>query len=269
MTRIVGSVLVRNEDIFVERALLNIVDFCDEILVQDHQSTDGTWAILERLAARHPKIKLQRVDDPRESSRAIAHLANTPAWIFGVDGDEVYDPVGLLRLREELLSGQYDDWWVIFGNVLHCTKVDVAAGRATGYLTPPSKSMTKLYNFRMIQSVDPEALLRLAGRNDIFHDPAMRLRRLDLHQQHPWNEAWFRCLHTCFVPRSTLDRAASDARENVSERFNWIRQWKNRGRRLFGLEPTRPYKLEKYRRGAPATLEVGEFFSAAPKERES
>jgi glycosyltransferase involved in cell wall biosynthesis len=268
MIRIVGSVLVRNEDIFVERAMLNIIDFCDEILVQDHQSTDGTREILERLAARFPKIKLQRIDDPRESSQAIAHLADTPAWIFGVDGDEIYDPAGLARMRAELLAGKYDDWWAIFGNVLHCTHVEVTAGRATGYLTPPSKSMTKLYNFRLLRSVDPQALLRLAGRNDVFHDPAMRERRLNLHVQHPWEEAWFRCLHTCFVPRSTLDRSAADTRENVSERFNWMRQWKNRARRLLGLGPERPYKMEKYRRGAPVSLEVGEFFGAAVRDRQ-
>ena len=260
MTRIVGSVLVRNEDIYLERAMLNILDFCDEILVQDHGSTDGTAEILARLAARFPKIVVQRIADPRESSTAIAHLAGTPAWIFGVDGDEIYDPAGLARMREELLAGKYDDWWVIFGNVLHCTAVDVAAKRAEGYLTPPSKSMTKLYNYRMLQSVDPQALLRLAGRNDVFHDPEMRHRRKNLHEEHPWDEAWFRCLHTCFVPRSTLDRGLTDARENVSETFNWMRQWKNRARRLFGIAPERPYKLEKYRRGKCETLDVAPFF---------
>src|SRR5206468_3652414 len=149
----------------------------------------------------------------KESSRAIAHFAGTPAWIFGVDGDEIYDPAGLRRLRAELLAGMYDEWWVIFGNVLHCSAVDLIAQRATGFLTPPSKSMTKLYQYRLLKSVDPEALLRLAGRHDVFHEPAMIQRRLNLHEQHPWDEAWFRCLHTCFTPRSSLDAPSATARE--------------------------------------------------------
>ena len=128
MIRIVGSVLVRNEDIFVERALLNIVDFCDEILVQDHQSTDHTPAILAGLARRFPKIQVRSVCHPSESSAAIAHLVSTPTWIFGVDGDEIYDPAGLARLRRELLAGQYEAWWAIFGNVLHCTKIEHDGG---------------------------------------------------------------------------------------------------------------------------------------------
>jgi glycosyltransferase involved in cell wall biosynthesis len=260
MTRIVGSILVRNEDVFVGRAVLNILDFCDEILVQDHQSADRTREILDDLARRFSKIKVETVSHPHASSVAIEHLADTPAWIFGVDGDEIYDPAGLARMRRELLSGMYDDWWAVFGNVLHCTSVDMAAARATGYLTPPSKSMTKLYNYRMLRRVDPKARLRLAGRNDIFHDPAMRLRRLNLHERHPWEEGWFRCLHTCFVPRSTLDEPCATARDNVSDNFNWLRRWKNRVRRVLGLSAETPYKLEKYRRGEPVTLHVPEFF---------
>ena len=260
MTRIVGSVLVRNEDVFLERALLNIVEFCDEILVQDHQSTDRTPEILARLAARYPKITVRRIAHPAESNHAIAHLADTPTWIFGVDGDEIYDPAGLARMRAALLAGQYDDWWVIFGNVLNCTALDLAAQRATGHLAPPCRSMTKLYNFRLLRSVDPNARLRLAGAHNVFHDPAMLDRRLNLHEQHSWAEASFRCLHACFVPRSTLDAPDTVSRENVSESLNWVKRWRNRARRLCGLGPETDYKLEKYRRGDLVTLGVADFF---------
>ena len=260
MSRIVGSVLVRNEDIFLERALRNIVDFCDEILVQDHQSTDRTPEILAQFAAQYPKIIVRRITDPAESNHAIAHLADTPAWIFGVDGDEIYDPAGLARMRVALLAGQYDDWWVIFGNVLNCTALDIEAKCATGHLAPPCRSMTKLYNFRLLRSVDPAARLRLAGAHNVFHDPAMLQRRLNLHEQHPWAEASFRCLHTCFIPRSTLDAPDTVARENVSESLNWVKRWRNRARGLFGLGPETNYKLEKYRRGPAVTLDVAGFF---------
>ena len=34
--QIVGSVQVRNEDIYVERAVSNILDFCDKLIITDH-----------------------------------------------------------------------------------------------------------------------------------------------------------------------------------------------------------------------------------------
>ena len=267
MTRIIGSVLVRNEDIFVERALLNIVDFCDEILVQDHQSTDRTPQILESLAARFPKIKVEKISDPKESSRAIAHFAGTPAWIFGVDGDEIYDPEGLRRLRTELLAGQYDDWWVIFGNVLHCSAVDVAAKRATGYLTPPSKSMTKLYQYRLLKSVDPDALLRLAGRHDVFHDPAMIQRRLNLHEQHPWEEAWFRCLHTCFMPRSSLDCSIRDCARECQRDLQLDQAMEESRRAAFSVSiRSSPISWKNTAAARPSRSTSAAFFAPPPKE---
>jgi glycosyltransferase involved in cell wall biosynthesis len=264
MNRIIGSVLVRNEDIYLERALLNILDFCDEILVADHHSTDQTSAILARLAAQHPKIIVHRVDHPGVSNDHLAPYAGTESWIFGVDGDEIYDPVGLQRMREELLSGKYDEWWIVFGNVLHCTSLDPASGRAVGHLSPPSKSMTKLFNFRLLKAVDPEAHHRLVGENKVFFDPKSVEKRLSLHDLHPWEEAWFRCLHTCFMPRSTLDQGNAAARQNVSESFDWVKQWKDRLRRWLGIAPARNYKHEKYRRGDAVTLDVAQFFPPIP-----
>jgi hypothetical protein len=46
---VVGISLVRNEDRFVRRALLNAAAFCDRLLVADHGSADRTPAILAEL----------------------------------------------------------------------------------------------------------------------------------------------------------------------------------------------------------------------------
>ncbi|EDY19387.1 hypothetical protein CfE428DRAFT_3072 [Chthoniobacter flavus Ellin428] len=117
--KIIGITLVRNEDIFVERAVRNVIDFCDRLIIADNYSTDETFEIVSKLAAEFPnKIELHRITDTRESHFLISGFAGSKTWIFAVDGDEVYDPVGLPRLREELLRGDYDDWWIVFGNVL-------------------------------------------------------------------------------------------------------------------------------------------------------
>lgn len=39
---IIGIVLVKNEDLFIDGVLTNILDFCDEIIVADNLSKDGT-----------------------------------------------------------------------------------------------------------------------------------------------------------------------------------------------------------------------------------
>ena len=45
--KIVAIMLIRNEDIHIERVIRNIVDFCDTIIITDHQSTDGTFETLK------------------------------------------------------------------------------------------------------------------------------------------------------------------------------------------------------------------------------
>ena len=60
MTQIVGSVLVRNEDVFVEQSIRNVVAFCDRIHAVDHVSTDRTWEILRSLAQEFDHLDVRR-----------------------------------------------------------------------------------------------------------------------------------------------------------------------------------------------------------------
>ena len=98
----------------------------------------------------------------------------------------------------------------------NCTAVDGAAGTASGYLAPPCRSMTKLFNFRLIESWDGAVTHVLANGTIKFKPGYDASLRLDLHEKLSWEESHFRCLHTCFVPRSSLDAGAALARPNVS-----------------------------------------------------
>jgi len=264
-TAIVGIALVRNEDIFLERALRNTIDFCDLLIVADHQSTDGTGRILARLAAEFAgRMQVVRIDHPRESHLLINGYAGSPTWVFAVDGDELYDPAGLARMRTDLLSGKYDESWLIFGNVLNCTAIDETAHTATGYLAPPCRSMTKLFNFNLIESWDGEASHVCANGTIKFKPGFDASRRLHLHEQVAWEEAYFRCLHTCFMRRSSLDENAAPARPNVSETYlrgglaGFVRKVWNR---LRGRAPVSDWKLEKYARGELVTVDATPFLS--------
>jgi hypothetical protein len=261
--RIVGIVLVKNEDLFVEQAVRNVVDFCDEVMLADNGSTDGTLTILERLTAEYPgKVSLYRIRKPGESHDLIAPLAGQPVWVFGVDGDELYDPERLARMRAQLLAGELDDAWLVRGNVLHCVDLDSAQSTARGYLSPPAPSMTKLHNFSLIESWDgqgrnPE---RLHGREGLRFKPGKTERKLELNRTVEWDDSVFRCLHVCFVPRSTRDGGVM-ARRNIpdqnSPRRLPRRLW-TRLRELAGRPEQSEWKTH-YRQGPVVTVDATPF----------
>ena len=257
--RIVGISLVRNEDLFVERALRNAVDFCDELLVADHGSTDDTPAILRRLQADEPRIRVTSVDDASASHELIAPYAGRRVWVFGVDGDELYEPERLAALRRRLLAGELDDWWAVYGHVLHCRSLDLFAGVAEGYLAPPSRSMTKLYNFAAIEEWGGWPPERLHGGELRFRAPYDADRRYAFFHELDWEDSPFRCLHTCFLPRSSRDRLGGRTRPNVSESSR-----PGAGRRalgsLYALVRGSRWKQQKYRRGPLVTKRVKGFF---------
>jgi hypothetical protein len=259
--QIVGIMLVRNEDRFLRRAATNILNFCDRILIADHQSQDGTSEICEELAAASPKFEVYRIRDPRESHEMLVPLVNSHTWVFGVDGDEIYDPAGLVKVRNRLRAGEWDRWWVVFGNVLNCDVLDESRRIASGWMAPPCRSMTKLYNFAAVERLDPATKHRLHGRHNVFNPGWDADRsRLELYKETSWDAAEFRCLHTCWLPRSSS--ASSDgARRNVTESLGW----KNRARALvgrwLGRKQASDYKMEKYRRGEYVTVDASPFLT--------
>src|SRR5262245_31319385 len=128
MTQIVGSVLVRNEDTFVERAIRNVAEFCDRIHAIDHVSTDTTWDILRALAREFDHLDVHRSSNSADAHRLLKPYARTETWVIGVDGDELYDPEGLARLRAQLFGGAHADVFRIKAHVLNCDELDEAEG---------------------------------------------------------------------------------------------------------------------------------------------
>jgi hypothetical protein len=260
-TQIIGIMLVHNEDRFLRLAVQNIVAFCDRILIADHQSTDGTLDIAQDLARAHPNIEVHRIDHPSQSNELLHPFAGTNTWVFGVDGDEIYDPAGLAAVRAQLAQGVWQEWWTVFGNVLNCVRLDLAAKIASGYHAPPCRSMTKLYNFAAIESLDPEAPQRLMGRHDKFKPGFDIMRRHELYKTLSWDDAQFRCLHACFLPRSSVEKEAVVARENLTElnkhsALGWL---KRRLAHLTGGSAMSSYKQAKYMRGPLVSVDATPF----------
>ena len=202
MSKIVGIVLVKDEDLYIEQVLRNILLFCDKIIVADHLSSDSTADKVNLLAKEIGKITYHKIKHPGDSHELIIGYADSQTWIFAVDGDELYDPSGLTILRQKITAGEFEEWWMILGNVLHCVEFNQEERYALGYLTPPCRSMTKLYNFSKINYWKGPCPERLHGGNISFKAGYSMANRLLLYEKMEWETSFFRCLHFCFLQRS-------------------------------------------------------------------
>jgi glycosyltransferase involved in cell wall biosynthesis len=199
--KIIGILLLKNEEIWIKNIIENIVDFCDKVIVLDNNSSDKTWSIIQKIQVKYSNIFSRKIDSVGESHSFISEYAGTDTWIFGVDGDELYDPTGLVKLKKDLIEGRFKGVWNIKGNVLHCTNINKIQKNAVGYLAPPSRSMTKLYNFNLIESWDncPERL----HAGNLIQKKGVNLTTKYLYNNYDWNNTYFKCLHLCFIKRSS------------------------------------------------------------------
>ena len=267
--QIVAIMLVKNEDIYVETSIRNIIGFCDRIIIADHQSTDRTCDICQRLAGEFPVIDHHSIEDTAESARLIESYAGTDTWIFGVDGDEIYDPQGLKVMKQKLTDGAFAKDWVVFGNVLNVMSLNQDGNpfTAKGHLAPPSRSVTKLYNFSAIENWKncPE---RLHGEEIVFKPGFDASLRRYLHEEIPWDDSYFRCLHLAFLPRSSKKKNHwSQTRLNPDEVYQinsaqgWLQKASAALRLQLDLVLGRDWKNQKYRRGPLVEKDVSVFFS--------
>jgi hypothetical protein len=219
--RVLGSVLVRNEDIFVERAIRNAAAFCDRIYAFDHQSDDHTWDALRGLAQELEHLEVRRTPRTTDSHRPFEPHAGTRTWVLGIDGDELYDPTGLARLRDQLLDGRHEDVFRLKAHVLNCDALDLEAGTASGFMAPPSRPVTKLFNLAAVES--------WSGCSQRLHDGRPHFRpgfawdsMRYLSHTLSWEHDPLRCLHACFLPRSSCE-GEREPRRNVNETGEWDR----------------------------------------------
>lgn len=263
MSEVVGIVLVHDEDVFVEQAIRNVADFCDRIHAVDHVSGDRTWDVLQRLADEYDHLDVRRVRHAGESHALIEPYAGTPTWVFGVDGDELYDPARLAGFRPELIDGAYDHAFKVASNVLNCVELDLRQSTATGYLSPPSRSITKLYNFAALESWAGDGAERLHGGTPIFR-PGWDEHKVDnIGERTSWEETPLRCLHMCFLPRSSRDSGPT-VRPILEETTMHDRSWRGalkRRLRRRRIPETSAWKREKYMRGDLVTVDAAPFFA--------
>ena len=274
MTQIVGLVLVRNEDVFVEQAVRNAAGFCDRIHAVDHVSTDRTWEILRSLARELDHLDVRRSRNSGDAHRLVEPYTGTTTWVIGVDGDELYDPDGLARLRGDLLGGAHGDVFRVKAHVLNCDELDRVGGTASGWLAPPSRPVTKLFNFGAVESW-PESPDPLQSGDVTFRAGFHWESRRNLAEATAWETDPLRCLHVCFLRRSSADTDADGGgRKNLDESRQFDRGASGALKRL--VRPPAPaphlaelaregknWKREWYARGERVTVDAAPFFAAS------
>jgi len=263
-TKIVGIVLVQNEEFYIGRVLWNIKDFCDRIIIADHRSIDSTTKIAQHFCAEHTGAEYHTISHPSISHDLIKPFAGKNVWVFGVDGDELYDPEGLAELRRRILNGDHDHWWMILGNALNCTYLNVEKRKASGYLAPPCRSMTKLYNFNAIEKWDGPCPERLHGGSIKFKKEFNLEMRFYLYKVTRWEDSVFRCLHLCFLPRSSGEKPQEgqlSVRKNIADQNSEtiLQKILFYVRRTLGVQEISPLKIGKYMRGTLVHIDIDPF----------
>ena len=268
-SQIIGILLVQNEERFVEQAVRNAIDFCDHLLLVDHHSCDQTVSLLEHLQNEYPqKTTLYQIEHPRESHDLLQPFVGTKSWIFGVDGDELYDRERLAEFRLRILAGEFDQEWMILGNVLHVDQLDEVSAHVSGYLAPPSRSITKLYHFAALTAWQGETPERLHGGQPQFRSGFHAQKKRLLQYEYAWEESPLRCLHLCFLQRSSVE--TSEQRSNIMEReaargVGWL---KKRVRSFFSLSEPPSWKEQHYRRGKRLMFDASPFFKKTSKNKQ-
>jgi hypothetical protein len=266
--RIVGVILLHDEDVFAERVIRNVAAFCDRIHVADHASTDGTWQIVSGLARELDNVEAVRITHAARSHDLVLPYVGTDTWVLSADGDEIFDPDGLRVLREALEAGRYDASFRLFPSMLHCVAIDPQALTATGYLAPPARSGPKLFNFAALESWDRVYRERLHEGEPVFRNGWHWESIAQLGEEHGWEESPFRCLHACFVRRSSAEpTGGGHVRLNIAEADSYRRDLAGRiasALRRRGEPDGTSWKLEKYARGPLVTRDAAPFLVPAP-----
>ncbi len=257
--KIIGVTLIRNEDIYIEDVLKNILDFCDEIIVLDNNSTDDTFSIVSNLATQYSKIKIYKIDDPLSTHAYVEPYVGTDSWVFAVDGDELYDPIGLVEIRQNILAGEYSDVFQFRANFINVNKIDQEEQKACGY----NGTATKGHNMSLLEQWHEDKEERLHGKNMVFKPEVKNKIVLKQLLYENWEISKFRCLHLCFMKRSSKDTKFASRFIPAENKRKYYYPVINFLKNLFmgRFEVLSSYKNKTYRNGDIVCVDSKNFFT--------
>lgn len=247
MTKIIGVTILKDEDIWIGKAIENLLEFCDDFIILDNGSTDNTKEIIKKIG-----LDVIHESNLQKTHDYILDYVGKNYWIHGFGGDEIFDPTGLIQVREKILNGYYKNTFQVYPYFLHAIKLNDDYTQATGYLAPPSHPPGKLYNFNLIESWNNNY------RNHIFLEKPRILKKniieedKDFHKL-SWDKCPYKCLHTRFFKRSTLEQ-----KESIGGKLNPADLLGKNNKKDFGNKPNYNER-KKYKIGDLTTVDIKKF----------
>ena len=254
---ILGVCLIKNEQNFIAWALMNALDFCDEILILDNMSEDSTLDVVTRIKNSFKHIEVIQVRNCNNSHKYVEKFAGSPIWVLKIDGDEILDPIGLMEFRKELKMGDFNEFWELSSSMLHVVGMDFEQAEAFGFNL--ARQGTVLYNFNAIDSWHEFRSERLHGGNKVFRSGYSESQ---IHKTLHWSGSKFRTLHMCFMPRSPIDtldlkKYELDGRKNPLEKQLFKRVKRSIFKNYYRNRPS--FKNSKYTEGKFEVVDITNF----------
>lgn len=100
--KLVALILTYNESIHIERAIKNVINWADKVIVLDSNSQDDTAHIAEKLGA---EVIFRKFDDYKNQRQyAIEYCKNLTDWMLFLDADEYLLPELKTEISAEISS---------------------------------------------------------------------------------------------------------------------------------------------------------------------
>tara|TARA_Y100001958_G_C21133503_1_gene474177 strand:- start:118 stop:957 length:840 start_codon:yes stop_codon:yes gene_type:complete len=199
-TKIIGILLFRDEDVFIKKCILGVIDFVDQLIILDNNSKDNSTEIVKKIKKIfNKKIIYKKIKKISVSHKFIEKYAGKKIWVMKVDADEIYDKKRLKIFRKEILKGKYDNIWVIKGAMLNVFTHNEKNKKISGFFSPPSQNSCEIYNFNLINFWKDCKIERLHYGKIQFKKGCQNTIKVT----NNWFKSSYRCLHYCFERRST------------------------------------------------------------------
>lgn len=107
--------IIKNEEQYLPYCLGCIYDKLDELIILDTGSTDKTLEIVEGFCEHIPTSVILHMDWKYDFAlaRNISQGGAKSTHILWLDGDEVFDDVGVLKIKNELIYDDSADFWLM------------------------------------------------------------------------------------------------------------------------------------------------------------
>lgn len=104
-------IIVKNEKDLIRGCIDRLLPYIDELVLVDHESSDGSEFIMREYALQFPKkvkYAIRKYEEPIDMGdiRTQAYRSMTSDWVLNVDADEYYPATSMATIRTAITENQ-------------------------------------------------------------------------------------------------------------------------------------------------------------------